>query len=156
MFKCYFREISLFSHKGKLIVGFAPPGRGYGLAIARAFQPFESLHAEAHPLPLLLRKKREAYSGIRPSRAGLRSRYRSRVSTFRIPPRESSPASTSPPKKKGKLMLPFFVRRRWDSNPRYVINAHTLSKRAPSAARTLLQKMQIEYFMRSYLTRKML
>ncbi len=31
-------------------------------------------------------------------------------------------------------------RRRWDSNPRYGISAHTLSKRAPSAARTLLQR----------------
>jgi hypothetical protein len=31
-------------------------------------------------------------------------------------------------------------RRRWDSNPRYVISVYTLSKRAPSAARTLLRR----------------
>ncbi len=29
-------------------------------------------------------------------------------------------------------------RRRWDSNPRYAYHIYTLSKRAPSAARTLL------------------
>ena len=31
-------------------------------------------------------------------------------------------------------------RRRWDSNPRNVYHVYTLSKRAPSATRTLLQK----------------
>ena len=36
-------------------------------------------------------------------------------------------------------------RRRWDSNPRYGVSAHTLSKRAPSAARTLLQKKHAIY-----------
>lgn len=31
-------------------------------------------------------------------------------------------------------------RRRWDSNPRYGFSVYTLSRRAPSATRTLLQK----------------
>ncbi len=42
--------------------------------------------------------------------------------------------------KKRKQKLPFLFRRRWDSNPRYGVSAHTLSKRAPSATRTLLQR----------------
>ena len=37
-------------------------------------------------------------------------------------------------------------RRERDSNPRYAINIHTLSRRAPSAARTSLpKKLNIEY-----------
>ena len=32
------------------------------------------------------------------------------------------------------------IRRRWDSNPRYAYHIYTLSKRAPSAARTLLHE----------------
>ena len=46
----------------------------------------------------------------------------------------------------------FYWRRERDSNPRYAINIHTLSRRAPSAARTSLRKKNnIEY--QSYLVK---
>jgi hypothetical protein len=50
-----------------------------------------------------------------------------------------SPGSFSTNNKKGPLWGLFYCwRRRRDSNPRYAINAYTLSKRAPSATQPLL------------------
>ncbi len=42
------------------------------------------------------------------------------------------------------------MRRRWDSNPRYVYHVYTLSRRAPSATRTLLLEEEQELIRNSY------
>ncbi len=58
-----------------------------------------------------------------------------------------------PPKHKGEASgFSFVFRRRWDSNPRCAYHAYTLSKRAPSAARTLLRKKRKGYPLRFLFT----
>ena len=47
--------------------------------------------------------------------------------------------------KSGTLKQVNRIRREWDSNPRYPVKVHTLSKRAPSASRTSLHFYPVDF-----------